>query len=91
MIIPDCNDCEKINNGCTHVRELYNCQTIQILRAALDCIKRQYEDICTIGSSKCITCNFNCKQATLRERIDAYEEAIGILKEKYRKDKEEHK
>lgn len=57
-------------------------QSINILNASLTCHERQYDDICAPGSSRCITCEFNCKQGTLGQRIDALKTAIDALKMK---------
>ena len=62
-----------------------NSKEIGILNAALVCVKRQYDNICTVGSSRCITCDFNCKQGTLSDRKNALKKAIDAL------EKEDHK
>jgi hypothetical protein len=54
-------------------------QSIDILNASLACYERQYDNVCTTGSSRCITCDFNCKQGTLSERKNALRVAIDAL------------
>lgn len=80
MIAPNCVNCRKRNTHYCMYPENEVCNTINILTAALECIQRQYDDVCSIGSNKCITCDFNCKQGTLKQRINALQTAINILR-----------
>ena len=62
---------------------------IDILSAALECMDRQSDDVCCIGDRKCITCNFNCEQGTLMQRVNALQTAINALEKEMDKEKQD--
>ena len=61
--------------------------TINILTAASECAQKQYDDVCSIGSNRCITCDFNCEQGTLKQRVNALQTAINALEKEMDKEK----
>jgi hypothetical protein len=71
--------CDEWESTYNSLKKYNNSKEIEILNAALVCVKRQYDNVCTTGSSRCITCDFNCKQGTLSERKNALRVAIDTL------------
>lgn len=54
-------------------------ETLTILRATLECYERQYEYSCHLGDARCVKCDFNIRQGTISEHMEALKEAIRAI------------
>ena len=82
----DCTKHEKIidnstGNFCKHWQEMKprNSETLNILKATLECYERQYEYSCHLGDARCVKCDFNIRQGTIGEHMEALKEAIRAI------------
>ena len=80
----DCTKYEKTidnstRNFCKHWQEKMNSDALNILRATLECYERQHEYSCHLGDTRCVKCDFNIRQGTTSEHMEALKEAIKSL------------
>lgn len=54
-------------------------EALTILRATLECYERQYEYSCHLGDARCVKCDFNIRQGTISEHMEALKEVIFAL------------
>lgn len=60
-------------------KETDDSETLTILRATLECYERQYEYSCHLGDARCVKCDYNIRQGTISEHMEALSEAILAL------------
>lgn len=77
-------DIKTIDDGSKHYctaweRKSDDSETLTILRATLECYERQYEYSCHLGDARCVKCDFNIRQGTISEHMEALKEAIEAI------------